>query len=305
MKKTRHNRVASTDITVAEAVLTCMLRIAEIFGSVVAELQALDTGSGKLVEWYKKLGFTECPGYLEDDGIAMEAPVKLVSQQAPRLWVDLLLPKKFDPQDWLQHSLKQTLHIPSSLPLRHQWSIAWPRQCHIEVCCDNQVVVATAANDRRRGLVSATSSVLPERKCLRVHWLGSRSGGAAHFLARSVVAYKTPRSQATLPIGLLGILCALARALGLTMVEMQVFDDGSGRLIRHFEKFGFEEAPAPPDGGEDSWYGPWMRASCAAAEMRCCPAQWRTILPPPGSLVGLPCNAEKETPLQAGFSKLW
>ena len=107
----------------------------------------------------------------------------------------------------------------------------------------------------------------------------------ASFLCSKTEAYKTPQSKATLPIAMLGVAVALARSLGLSVVEMQVPDDGSGKLLRYFERFGFQiVAKANQD---NCWDGPWMECSCSTAELRCCPTPWRTQLPPPGSLVEL------------------
>ena len=43
-------------------------------------------------------------------------------------------------------------------------------------------------------------------------------------------------------MAVLGVLAALARALGLAGVELQCPDDGSGKLLKYFKRAGFEEA---------------------------------------------------------------
>ena len=52
--------VPHSEISVAEAIVSCMVSIAATLGSVKVELQALDTGSGKLVESGYLLVSLEC-----------------------------------------------------------------------------------------------------------------------------------------------------------------------------------------------------------------------------------------------------
>lgn len=97
-----------TQHTVAEAMIGLVASVSRRLGAIDVELQALDNGTGKLVRYYKRLGFEKRP---KTEGAMpwMEAPIQSVALFAPTSWVRNLPPAcgEFDVAQWFKGMQEQ------------------------------------------------------------------------------------------------------------------------------------------------------------------------------------------------------
>jgi len=96
----------STSQTLAQACFATLAAIALLFGMVIVDLEAEDNGSGKLVQFYKDLGFKVIPNRWNwiIGGTGMEAPIRDVARLAPQKWLGVM-PTAFNPWGWLCEGL--------------------------------------------------------------------------------------------------------------------------------------------------------------------------------------------------------
>lgn len=94
-------RAPRPKLTVAEALLSVTMSILANFGASTVQLQAMDNGSGKLVQFYANLGLRELP-QIPGELLRMEGPVRPVVDALPTYWTDDLVPADFDGPTWLR-----------------------------------------------------------------------------------------------------------------------------------------------------------------------------------------------------------
>lgn len=94
-------RAPAPKLTVAEALLGVAMTILINFGSDTVELQAMDNGSGKLIQFYRGLGLEALP-QTPGEILWMEGSARSVVTALPTYWVDDILPADFDGPSWLQ-----------------------------------------------------------------------------------------------------------------------------------------------------------------------------------------------------------
>ncbi|CAK0885351.1 unnamed protein product [Prorocentrum cordatum] len=151
-------------LTVAEALFGAAAAAAERLGAQALELQAMDNGSGKLVQLYLDMGFTRAsqePGEI----LWMEAPVETIAALAPEAWLPWLLPAALDGPRWLRGVVAQKRGdqaIRSRPPGQQVWAVPWPPGARVYVrlereCCEpstrngeQPVFEADYQNDRLR-----------------------------------------------------------------------------------------------------------------------------------------------------------
>jgi len=92
-----------------------------------------------------------------------------------------------------------------------------------------------------------------------------------------------PDGTITVALALLGSLAGLARWFATEKVELQALDNGSGKLLRHLCRFGFDE-PNAQAFKDCAFNPPVLTACCAILSSRCCPPEWRAALPPDDQL---------------------
>mmetsp|Transcript_29685 Transcript_29685/g.84945 ORF Transcript_29685/g.84945 Transcript_29685/m.84945 type:complete len:650 (-) Transcript_29685:211-2160(-) len=291
-------------LTVAEAMLGLLAVIIERFSLNTLELQAMDNGSGRLVELYLRLGFRNAVQQ-DRDMIWMDAPTRLISQLAPQAWCCDLIPSEFDGLIWMHKAvaeiefeltLNRLLHFPPT------WTVDWPRDARVEVNLMRQgydpdsrlTAQASLVGSDGRELASARCSLLVDLGLLRVLWIGRTRSRPVDPSVRGCTAYETtacePPTKVTVAVALFGFLAALGQWFGLSISEMQALDDGSGRLVDYLHSLGLELRPNSSAGycGHS-----WMECSCQALALRCCPVGWCNSagLPLDGPL-GSPPRAE-------------
>lgn len=153
--------------------------------------------------------------------------------------------------------------------------------------------------DRRGQLAYCRGSICPREMLLFVHWLGRAKECPSICVAPCEPCLATPVIQeeeddlelsesetgsksnhywqhtVTVAMALLGIAAALGKLFGVTMVELEAEDDGSGRLIQYYSSLGFEVTAKPP---EQKGH-PFMEAS-AKSIARHAPLAWFADLVP-------------------------
>mmetsp|Transcript_118129 Transcript_118129/g.329384 ORF Transcript_118129/g.329384 Transcript_118129/m.329384 type:complete len:551 (+) Transcript_118129:27-1679(+) len=286
--------------TVAEAMLGSLAGVALLFGITTMKLQPKDSGSGRLVSYYVRLGFKAMSRV---GGNWMEAPTKAVASLSPASWLHRLVPAGFHAQPWL-HGVAVGLHLYrvfGSEPVVWSWKVAYPSGAWAKAefgvadvqqsgCADVRAAVVEDGVE----IVSAQGSVQLEQGRLSISWLGVHP---EHSYLRGQLAYYTlsrgqdgaddaPQSngQVTIAVGILGVLAILGRWICSVIVELQALDDGSGRLIRYFRDLGFN-APAVKQGGKKrAAKQPCLEMPCDALARAACPLGWYSKLPAPGQI---------------------
>jgi len=293
--------------TVAEAVLGVAMAIVELFGVETVELEAMDNGSGRLVQLYLDIGFAKCqvPG----DIIWMEAPVHVIAGLAPPAWLEELVPTEFDPTTWLRTQVTQLWFERArfgKLP-QLKWTVTFPHQAVLEVrlawCTDSndnlyrlraEVLLLSVQGSE---LARARGAVWVEEQRLIVSWLGRKFNQPIHVAVRGQPAYYTDCSSAsevevhgdcsssrcgkvTAGVALLGFLAELGTWFGVSTTELHAPDDGSGKLVSYLSSLGFSECAG--DVGVADAAGlrchPPMKMPCDVLAKRCCPVEWRARL---------------------------
>lgn len=300
-------------LTVAEALFGIAAAAAERLGAKALELQAMDNGSGRLVQLYLDMGFTKAsqePGEI----LWMEAPVEAASALAPEAWLRWLLPAALDGPRWLRGVVAQKRGdqaMRSRPPGQQVWTVPWPPGARVYVrlerdldCepaypCGNGEPVFEAdllaeAVMRKDGkeLARVQGSLQLAGGRLQVLWLGRGRSEPVHPSVQGQAVYDVAGAaphggKVTVAMALLGALVTLARLVGGGTVALDVGAAGSGggALGAYLARWGFERCrgvarPAGVEGGcgPEGAAGVWMEAPCDALARRLCPADWRAKL---------------------------
>lgn len=299
-------------LTVAEAMLGLMCALISLFGADVVELEVMDDGSGRLAQWYPRLGFAKVThlDWNKDNtrkSLWMAAAPKAVAKQySPAQWMKALLPPDFDAMAWLSSEvLKLWLERArlGRLP-RWSWRVGFPNRAelHMEVtrCTNTKKVshcllldasitgVCSSVLRAPTELVSCRCTVELQKRVLTVLWLGRRDGQPANGTVRGekgkVFLVTSPDSnqghgvpsecKVTSAVALLGIMAAVARWFGTFSVKLHARDDGSGKLINYLKGFGFVDGQAVAAAESGNSRQPWLDAPCDLLAEHCCPRQW-------------------------------
>eukprot|EP00930_Biecheleria_cincta_P038322 TRINITY_DN26338_c0_g1_i1.p1 TRINITY_DN26338_c0_g1~~TRINITY_DN26338_c0_g1_i1.p1 ORF type:complete len:847 (+),score=161.57 TRINITY_DN26338_c0_g1_i1:65-2542(+) len=283
---------ASQMLTLAEALLGLVAALmARHFGVRTLELQAMDNGSGKLIKFYANLGFLRTSD--EDSAPWMEAPVEAIASLSPERWLDDLVPVTFQGCPWLMdrrqfqqqwYTLKDLVCDPPSFdveePAGARLEMTTLRRGLLSQAMHQQVTIQAVLRDSvtAEELVSAKSSIMLSIDVVRVHWWGRSGSRAAHSNVRGLPMLGCQghsRSSevrgpptTTAAVALLGSLAVIAHDLGIGFLEMQVLDDGSGRLLPYLQKLGFVLADK-----EGVKLPRWMSVPIETLA-QCCPSSW-------------------------------
>ena len=126
--------------TLAEALLGTLAGISMQFGVHNVTLGAEDHGSGKLLRFYKNLGFsildpTEVG--VRNQPVRMEAPIEAIVALAPSDWVQGLTSRTFDSWGWLWHDIPcdglSDYFDHLGLPQRWTWNADTPTKAPVVV----------------------------------------------------------------------------------------------------------------------------------------------------------------------------
>jgi len=304
---------ASPNRTIAEALIGLLSSLGEQLGARQLRLQALDTGSGKLVKFYAGLGFTALPLAADDDNVDMICnDLPSISSLMPPCWlVKLNLPES-DLQTWLQQSIRHYQGLESvgsaTLPWTRQWEDAFGKgPARIKVLMeasaelrDGQAhfkVELSTSFCSTGELALVLGTVEEGTDLLVIKWIGRTRRRPVHQLIRSTMAFEGPHGKVTIAMALLGVLVVLARGYGARRAQIDVLDNPRyhlGRLETYLKGFGFREVKPNLNSSEEEFSPyPRLQISCETLAGRCCPWVWRVRLPPPGTFHGAECvNAE-------------
>jgi len=296
-------RFVDAERTVAQALLGVLAAIAENCGMSMVELDAEDTGSGKLIQYYKDLGFSIKPGHKREKctigaELRMQAPIRSITLLAPEDWSSRLIPSDFSVWSWFwgrDHSLElRTVFDSLGLPDKWSWEVDWPTGAvlNVQMRIDSGSLklffdVSLNGAGLHKELAVAKGAVRLAQQAMRVIWLGSSGSKPVDASIRGRLLDGSrcgdQRGGTTVAVSLLGVLAALARWLSARSMELTALDDGSGKLLTYLRSLGFEEPPS--SGPEPCMAGPCqMTADCEGFARRICPEDWREKLPPDSQL---------------------
>mmetsp|Transcript_21807 Transcript_21807/g.40599 ORF Transcript_21807/g.40599 Transcript_21807/m.40599 type:complete len:579 (+) Transcript_21807:48-1784(+) len=134
-------------------------------------------------------------------------------------------------------------------------------------------------------LAYVRGAIPPNKRFLRVLWLGCTHSQPVHTSVRSRPAYficsdsEGPQVRVTAAVALLGVLAKIACWLDIGSTELEPLDVGSGKLISYLRSFGFQEVHKT-DAAIDDGEGPKMLAHSKSLVDCCLPAAWHAQLPP-------------------------
>jgi len=271
------------------------------------DLDAEDNGSGKLVEYYKEIGFVVTQAIKGFD-VEMEAPMSTVIRHAPSEWVQELIPKDFDPWGFLQpmgpqpgKSLQdpvRTTMMAADVPWSWTWNVTSPGGARIDAKIglnqsDRVLADVVLRNWAGEELACARGSVRIRHQTLRVVGWGRSRSQPVHESIRGLRMYTTgdaatsegAQSNTTSAVAVLGALAAVARWFATNTVHLTSTGDTSGKLRAYLSNLGFEEP-----GGEDAAKQRAVQdpvnlvMSCEDLADNWCPPQWREHLPPDSGL---------------------
>jgi len=288
--------------TVAEALLGLTVAIVRILGAEQVELQAQDEGSGRLVNFYEQVGFTATLKQDDTDHnahlgkwIHMEGSTAAVAKLAPEAWVEDLVPKNFLPQQWLQRSttkLWQDRMLARRLP-RLEWMVDWPTVANLSAsivkCIDHAeyseglLIDVKLKNMRDKDVAHGQAVAMIEEGLLWVRRLACGVGDCwllaySPFDAREVQGRIPSESRAVPAMAILGLMASMAMWFGVTVVRLQPFEQGMGRMAQYFLNIGFvSTSPEEPAAFKDD-VAPCLEATCAQLALRCCPMEWTNQL---------------------------
>eukprot|EP00747_Dinoflagellata_sp_TGD_P169068 gnl/TRDRNA2_/TRDRNA2_197002_c0_seq1.p1 gnl/TRDRNA2_/TRDRNA2_197002_c0~~gnl/TRDRNA2_/TRDRNA2_197002_c0_seq1.p1 ORF type:complete len:448 (-),score=62.81 gnl/TRDRNA2_/TRDRNA2_197002_c0_seq1:52-1395(-) len=312
-------------VTVAAALLGVATAVARRFGIEQVELVAEDDGSGKLVEYYQRLGFKisydKCRPAMRHKQPAMHCPAAELANLAPTSWTAGLVPRNFDSDAFLATG-DVDMQSDTDLSFRWGWRVSRPHRARVCVkleCQQRSLVMDVTLYDCHGVcLALARGAVDMKEKMARLHWLGREAKQPVHPNVKGRKEYATdgrPRGSAvgingkaaedkdggkvTAAVALLGVLSAVAAQAGAS--ELQTFtvqDDGSGGLSRFFTALGFVKMSAK-EGKSDSSMP--MTLSCKTLAECCCPDDWRSELPR-NLLADLGANRREVLEVAEGYS---
>lgn len=296
-----------TKRTVAEALLGLTVAILQILGAERVELQAQDEGSGRLVNFYERAGFTKVmndedrtPDSMRKQWTRMEGPASVVAQLAPEAWLVDLVPKDFLPAKWTQQCttiLWQDRMLSGRLP-RLEWAVKWPSAANLSVtvvkCKDpaepseGLLIDVQLTNMRGRQIAHGQAVAMIGEDLL---WVLQLACGAGHGW---LLVYSLPEAregQGRIPsdsrvapaVAVLGLLASIAQWFGAAVLRLQPLEQGVGKMMHYFKDIGFAsmspavasamQGPAGVLGGV-----PYLEAPCAQLAMRWCPTEWSNQL---------------------------
>lgn len=261
-----------------------------LFGCKLIELQVMDNGSGKLFDFYSRLGFERSS---DSDSQWMNASAQNIAALVPEKWLDDIVPKGFDVASWLARSslLKERFFLVKELirqPKRFHVELLTLKNARVEVTTyaktaldvesDRSVFVEAALfDDIGLELATAQGNLQFRSGTLRVVWIGRSNGRAAHpsICGCRCSSTTTKVADVTPSVGLLGCLSVVAQLFGLQTIVMQPRDDGRGTLLQYLSTLGF----TPPERDEAdliifSPSRPTLVAYTDDVLARCCPMMW-------------------------------
>lgn len=164
---------------------------------------------------------------------------------------------------------------------RRKCGAAEAQRCSVEAWAEGK------DESGRCELAYCRGMVRPRNWSVRLLWIGRSSSREAHPTVRGVRGipaghpadeHGDPNDlrsavERTVAEALMGLVAAVARRLGAIDVELQALDNGSGKLVRHYMKLGFERRPKTK--GEM----PWMEAPIQAVALLA-PNHWVQNFPP-------------------------
>jgi len=278
-------------------VLGVLGRVAELFGVRRVQLDAEDSGSGKLVQYYQRIGFEPTSKACTKKDLAMEASIGDVAQLAPPAWLRGMVPPAFDAPAWLWsqvsgYSLDQLFNC-MCIPRNCAWPVAWPEGARLEVALKVASSCGKIDIDMRMlsafdvELACARGALRVRPGALRVIWLGRSGAQPVHpsVAGQARLPTKTQHQGVTPAAALLGAMGVLALAFACPTAEIVACDDGSGRLLQYLQRLGFDRASEEPDAAAAGTGEPVavsMRATCSALVEGCCPPEWVPELPAAG-----------------------
>jgi len=291
--------------SMAQALLGLLASIGGLFGVRTLTLDAEDNGTGKLVEYYRRMGF-ERVGPIVPGENQMKAPLEVVAKLAPQAWHRLLVPDTFDAWKWFWSDVgKQTTQDvleKLGVPQKWSWKVDWPMGAGVDVrirCgrhkLDSEV---TLRSNNGTELAFARGALRLKHHSLKVLWMGRSHSQAVHHTVKGRPVHVVKpvegsrfqgKQDVTSVVALLGVLAVLGRWFGVTNVDLMAFDDGSGKLVSYFcDKLCFNK-PATQDSttGSNASDPVNLTASCIELRERCCPVEWREKLPPDSQLAML------------------
>eukprot|EP00927_Polykrikos_kofoidii_P049052 TRINITY_DN43198_c0_g1_i1.p1 TRINITY_DN43198_c0_g1~~TRINITY_DN43198_c0_g1_i1.p1 ORF type:complete len:555 (+),score=68.41 TRINITY_DN43198_c0_g1_i1:290-1954(+) len=297
-------RFVKSGCSTAQAVFGILASVGEIFGMIVVDLEAEDNGSGKLVDFYKRIGLSvRQKAVTKRDLPYMEGPIKAVSCLAPCEWFEGLVPANFDPWEWLQddvspHQVERLLLSPS-VPWNWSFGVCWPHGSELKAKLSFagkaflNKIDAEVSMIHRNGveLTFARGAIRIKESTLRVIWMGRSKSRPVHPNVRGEKKYCrhvlhddkcVAEPTATAAVATLGALAALARWFGTTSIELLALDSGSGKLWTYLAGLGFSDLRGGQVFSVDD--PPVLATSCRDIAFDCCPPEWRTALPIDGEL---------------------
>jgi len=284
-------RLARRKRTVAEALLGIAISIFKLLGAKVVEFQAMDNGSGKLIEFYRDLGFVALPAG-PGEIVWMEAMVSDTASLAPPNWLSDLVPPDFDAQIWLHKVISgvwlERLHrgrapkfsweLPSHVGVHGPTAMVEVRVLPGHQCgsVDESgssplgLMVLLSTQDGQ-DLAVARASVQPLRKSMLVHWLGGTHGCPADATIKGKPLFETAAGvKVTHAIGLLGVLAAGACWFAVQAVQLQTKGPSSA-LVKYLMRFGFvrQQSSTSQDAAVVN-----LTATSRQLVKACCPVDW-------------------------------
>lgn len=281
--------------TVAETLLGIVVSIFQLLGTAVVQLQALDDGSERLVNFYMGFGFIEksrvckkrTTGHPKDgQTVSMDALViGLVANLVPAgsqaaAWFAALLPRSFDAKGWLRQGVQQLwcerLRA-GSLP-RFEFRTAWPPRSQLDLQLYRFVAIAEYPTSKSplcvgaeehgfimdigmkdvRGneLIYGYGMVFPNLRLLSIIWLGrSESRSTASFI-RGHAAYGTRAGvEVTAAAALMGLMAAVALWFGVSRAELRVPEAECGKLTSYLRTFGLRSPELKPPAADAAVLG--------------------------------------------------
>jgi len=142
--------------TLAQAIFGLAAGISELFGAKVLELIADDNGSGRLVQYYLRLGFIQAT-IMDGQVCVMSAPISKIKALAPPMWLEGLVPVGFDGRQWLYTLAPDNDRSRSHQPKRSSNSEVLSRNSK-RTGSSSTSACAQVSNSKRAGSASPTST---------------------------------------------------------------------------------------------------------------------------------------------------
>eukprot|EP00928_Gymnodinium_smaydae_P055568 TRINITY_DN39080_c0_g1_i1.p1 TRINITY_DN39080_c0_g1~~TRINITY_DN39080_c0_g1_i1.p1 ORF type:complete len:565 (-),score=69.89 TRINITY_DN39080_c0_g1_i1:63-1757(-) len=205
----------TSQLTMAQAILGVVAAFFVFCGAEQVVLEPEDNGSGKLVRWYTRLGFSrDVPTLFQSTRVActnrrslfdsqekhvkddsMTAPAKLIARLAPNGWIEGLLPAAgFDVWSWLGCGIGD--HWFFQVPWQWSWKALWPFGAVMKIAIVshssdgyNKMDVEAKLCCGDSELARAKGSVRLLQGTMRLLWLGRSHSRPAHPTVRGQLVY--------------------------------------------------------------------------------------------------------------------